>query len=86
MSVADGVLLRSAAIIYLLPLALLLAGGLLGSHWAGDAGHRDGYAAIGALPGLAAGFALVRLVTLRQSALSPVQPVVTRRAVVDIPP
>lgn len=85
-SVADGVLLRSAAIIYLLPLVLLLAGGLLGSHWAGDVSHRDGYAAIGALLGLAAGFALVRLVTLRQRVLSPVQPVIIRRAAVDISP
>ena len=85
-SVADGVLLRSAVIIYMLPLVLLLAGGLLGSYWASDISHRDGYAAIGALLGLAAGFALVRLVTLRQRALSPLQPVITRRAVVDIPP
>lgn len=75
--VADGVLLRSAAIIYMLPLALLLLGGSLGSHWAGDAG-RDGYAVMGAMLGLVAGFVLARLLTLRQRALSFAQPVIAR--------
>ncbi len=74
-SVADGVLLRSAAIIYLLPLALLLAGGMLGSHWANDAASRDGYAAIGALLGLVAGFVLIRLSPF---ALSGAQPAILR--------
>ena len=69
-SVADGVLLRSAAILYLLPLALVLMGSLLGSYWAVDVPSRDGYAAAGALLGLAAGFALARLLTLRQHALA----------------
>jgi len=76
--VADGVLLRSAAIIYMLPLALLLTGGLLGSHWADNATHRDGYAVIGAMLGLAAGFVLVRLFTQGQRALSSAQPVIAR--------
>ena len=75
--VADGVLLRSAAIIYMLPLALLLLGGSLGSHWAGDA-SRDGYAVTGAMLGLVAGFVLARLLTLRQRALSFAQPVIAR--------
>lgn len=76
--VADGVLLRSAAIMYLMPLLLLLLGGSLGSHWAGDAGSRDGYAVIGAMLGLVAGFVLARLFTLGQRALSSAQPVIAR--------
>ena len=77
-SVADGVLLHSAAIMYILPLVLLLLGGSLGSYWADDAGSRDGYAAIGALLGLAVGCALARLFTLRRHTLSAIQPVIAR--------
>lgn len=76
--VADGVLLRSAAIIYMFPLALLLLGGSLGAQFAGDAGSSDGYAVIGAMLGLAAGFVVARLFTLRQRALSSAQPVISR--------
>jgi sigma-E factor negative regulatory protein RseC len=79
-SMADGVLLRSAVVMYLLPLALLLAGGMLGSHWAGAAGHDDAYAATGALLGLAAGFALARLIARRQRVLSSAQPAIARCA------
>ena len=71
-------LLRSAAIIYMFPLALLLLGGSLGAQFAGDTGSSDGYAAIGAMLGLAAGFVLARLFTLRQRALSSAQPVIAR--------
>lgn len=73
-SVADGVLLRSALLLYMLPLALLLAGGFLGSQWAADAAGRDGYAALGALLGLVAGFALAKWL-----AASSVRTVVARR-------
>ncbi len=76
--VADGVLLRSAAIMYILPLALLLLGGSLGSHWADDASCRDGYAVIGAMLGLVMGFVLAKLSTLRQHALSDAQLVIAR--------
>ena len=68
--VADGVLLRSAAILYLLPLTLLLTGGLLGLSLATDETSRDGYSAAGALIGLVAGFFLARLLTVRQQALA----------------
>ena len=68
--VADGVVLRSAAMMYLLPLALLLLGSLLGSYWAVEVPSRDGYAAIGALMGLVAGFALARLLTRRRQVLA----------------
>lgn len=76
--VADGVLLRSALTLYVLPLLSLLVGGLLGSHWADTAANRDAYAAIGALIGLVAGFALARLLALRQHTSSNAQPVIAR--------
>jgi sigma-E factor negative regulatory protein RseC len=61
-SMMDGALLRSALILYGLPLLLLLGGALLGMRWpGGDAG-----AASGAGVGLAAGFLLARFAALRQ--------------------
>lgn len=54
-SVADGAVLRGIWLVYLLPLALLVAGALLGSIYA-DLDQRDGYAAAGALLGLTIGF------------------------------
>jgi sigma-E factor negative regulatory protein RseC len=74
----DGVLLRSASILYMLPLALLMAGGFLGSSLATTAASRDGYAALGAVLGLVLGFAGARLYTLWQPATHEVQPVITR--------
>ena len=68
--VADGVLLRSAAILYLLPLSLLLTGSLLGLSLAIDETSSDGYSAAGALIGLVAGFFLARLLTVRQHAFA----------------
>lgn len=77
-SVADGVLLRSALTMYFLPLLLLLAGGMLGAHWTADAASSDAYAALGAVLGLAAGFLLIRLSALRHPS-SGKPPVITRR-------
>lgn len=57
-SVADGTVLRGIGLAYLLPLALLVAGALLGSFLAAQAGQRDAYAAAGALAGLALGFVI----------------------------
>lgn len=78
-SMAEGALLRGAAMVYLLPLLLLLAGGGLGSYWAGDnpVSH-DIWAACGALIGLAAGFALARQLALRQR-LAGARPVISAR-------
>lgn len=73
-SVADGALLRSALIMYMLPLALLLLGATLGASLADGVSRRDAYAVIGALFGLAAGFALARL-----SAPSFARPVIAPR-------
>ena len=71
-SLADGVLLRSALTVYLLPLLLTLAGGMMATSWANSQTNSDGYAAIGASLGLVAGFVLVRLSTLRRPAVAPV--------------
>ena len=77
-SVADGVLLRSALTMYFLPLLLLLAGGMLGARWTADTASSDLYAAVGAALGLAAGFLLIRLSALRHP-FSGKPPVITRR-------
>lgn len=74
----DGVLLRSASVLYMLPLALLMAGGFLGSSIATTAASRDAYAALGALLGLVLGFAAARLYSLRQPAARGMQPVISR--------
>ncbi len=66
-SVADGAVLRGIAMVYLLPLALLLAGAACGSAMAGDEAQRDGHAAAGAALGLVGGFLLSRWLDSRQS-------------------
>lgn len=62
-SLPDGVLLRGAMKMYVLPLLLLLTGGILGGGLAGDAVSRDAYAAAGALIGLLSGFIFARLLS-----------------------
>ena len=76
-SIADGVLLRSALTVYFLPLLLALAGGMLGAHWAFDYASSDAYAAVGAASGLGAGFLLIRLSRLRLLS-GPAMPVIKR--------
>lgn len=78
-SVADGVLLRSALVMYLFPLLLALGGGMLGTHWASEGvASSDAYAAIGVAAGLALGFMLVRLPILRRHLLPSFPPVISR--------
>jgi sigma-E factor negative regulatory protein RseC len=60
-SLPDGVLLRGAAKMYLLPLGLLFVGGISGVSLAGEAALRDPYAVAGAVIGLLLGFVLARL-------------------------
>lgn len=72
-SVVEGALLRSALILYALPMALLFVGAAAGSSRAGDAG-----AAIGALAGLLSGFVLARIITRSRQALASASPVITR--------
>lgn len=76
-SVAEGSILRGIGLVYLLPLLLLVMGAMLGSAWAGQPGQRDGYAAAGALLGLAAGFVIAKWISLRQTR-SHFQPYIAR--------
>ena len=67
-SVAEGAILRGIGIVYLLPLLMLVMGGLLGSAWDGQPqGQHDGYAAAGALLGLVAGFIVVKWISFGQA-------------------
>lgn len=55
-SLPDGVLWRSSWRMYVLPLLLMLGGGLLGASFAGASENRDGLALLGSLFGLLSGF------------------------------
>jgi sigma-E factor negative regulatory protein RseC len=59
-SVPDGILLRSAAILYGLPMVFLFGGAFIGSFWMGNAANRDAGAAVGAIIGLVAGFLVAK--------------------------
>ncbi len=62
----DGVLLRSSMLIYVLPLSLLMSGGMVGAHLADDVATKDAYSALGSLIGLVAGFAVARWLAKQQ--------------------
>jgi len=66
-SVAEGAVLRGIGLVYLLPLLLVVIGAMMGSSWAAQPDQRDGYAAVGALLGLIAGFIFARWISLRQA-------------------
>lgn len=72
----EGVLLHSALLMYMLPLALLLGGAMAGAQWANAAASSDSYAATGGLIGLSLGFVLVKVLSLRQRLSSVAQPVI----------
>jgi len=77
-SVAEGAILRGIGLVYLMPLVLLVIGGMMGGSWSQQTEQSDSYAAVGALCGLAAGFALAKWNTLRQ-ADSQFQPYIARQ-------
>jgi sigma-E factor negative regulatory protein RseC len=60
-SIPDGVLLRGAVKMYVVPLILFLFGGLAGVTATHEAALRDAYAVAGAIIGLLLGFILARL-------------------------
>lgn len=61
-SIPDGALLRGTMKMYVLPLILLLAGGMTGASLAGgEAAVRDAYAVAGAIIGLLLGFLMAKL-------------------------
>jgi sigma-E factor negative regulatory protein RseC len=67
---ADGVLLRGALTVYLLPVALMIGGGMFCAHWATSPASRDGYALIGAISGLLLGALVAKLLTQRHRGLA----------------
>jgi sigma-E factor negative regulatory protein RseC len=73
-AVVEGAVLRGISLVYLLPLALMFAGATLGGGWL-DGAQRDGYAALGALSGLVAGFVAARGLLARKARQ---QPFITR--------
>jgi sigma-E factor negative regulatory protein RseC len=77
-SIAEGAILRGVGVVYLLPLVLLVMGALPGSFWIAQPEQREGYAALGALLGLVAGFVIAKWVSMRQ-AESHFQPYIARR-------
>ena len=70
----DGVLLRNSILMYVLPLASMLAAALLASGIFAEA--RDGAALLGAVTGLLAGFLVVRQMTKRSGMQAVVRSVV----------
>lgn len=81
-SVADGAVLHGIGLVYLLPLALLLLGAVLGSAWAEQPGQRDGYAGMGAALGLLLGFVAAKWFSSRQS-LRDNRPYIARKFIGD---
>lgn len=75
-TLAEGVLLRSALLMYILPLLLLLVGAMAGAQWTSDAASSDSYSAIGGLLGLSLGFVLVKVLSLRRHLSAVAQPVI----------
>lgn len=73
--VEEGVLLRTTLVAYLLPLAMFVGGALVAPAWFQGG---DGWAALGALIGLAAGWGLAR--ALGRRLLHSAQPIILRRA------
>jgi len=66
-AVVEGAVMRGIGLVYLMPLALLVTGAMLGSFWAQLPEQRDSYAAAGALFGLAVGFIIAKRISLRQA-------------------
>ncbi|MCP5197618.1 MAG: SoxR reducing system RseC family protein [Gammaproteobacteria bacterium] len=75
---ADGVLLRGALLAYLLPLALMLAGAMLGGSVFAGAGEEP--VILLSILGLGLGFLVVRVLSRRWRDDVQFQPVVLRRA------
>ncbi len=75
-SLSEGVLLRSALLMYILPLVMLLCGGALAGQMAADEASADKYAIAGGALGLLLGFVLAKWLALQQRGLAVAQPVI----------
>lgn len=81
----EGVLLRSSVLMYVLPLVLLLGGGMSGVLWAGEATNRDGYALAGALFGLVTGFLLAKWISRRVPVMAVAERLLAQHAELETP-
>ena len=72
----EGMLLRSALLMYMLPLLMLFGGAVAGAYLQNDGINSDLYSAIGGLAGLSLGFLLVKSVSLRRRLASVARPVI----------
>lgn len=75
-SLSEGVLLRSAMLMYILPLVLLLCGGALAGQLPADKASADHYSIIGGVVGLLLGFVLAKWLASHQRGLAVAQPVI----------
>lgn len=75
-ALADGLLMRSALLVYLLPLMLLLVGAVVGAGLVNDGQDKDFYSALGGLTGLIAGFVIARKLSMRRNITSVALPVI----------
>lgn len=78
-SLPDGVLLRSSWRMYLLPLLLMMGGGLIGASFAGETASRDSFALFGSVLGLLSGFAWGKFLSSVDSPRAVVQSIVSTR-------
>lgn len=72
----EGVLLRSALLMYILPLILLLCGAVAGAQLANETANADTYAALGGFVGLISGFVLANVLSVLRPLASIAQPVI----------
>jgi sigma-E factor negative regulatory protein RseC len=77
-TIAEGAVFRGISLVYAVPLLLMMAGALLGDWMAAQSGQNDVYSAIGALCGLAAGFAFARQQSLSRNGFS-ARPFIARK-------
>lgn len=79
----EGALFSSALISYMMPLAFLLGGSLLGASFSRVSASSDLFAAIGAISGLFAGLLLVKLYSADRQFSGRYQPVILRRVTAE---
>jgi sigma-E factor negative regulatory protein RseC len=74
-SLAEGVLLRSALLMYMLPLASLVSGAAIGGLWM-DGESSEIFSAAGGFAGLSLGFVMAKALSSRRKLSSVAKPVI----------
>lgn len=75
-SLPEGILLRSALLMYIFPLVLMLSGAMLGNWLAHESPDSDAYSAVGGFVGLVSGFFILKFLTFHGALYSSVQSVI----------